>query len=285
MMRRAYVDEKVIDWLRRAIVRTPNVEDLVQTLRAGGYYVDEKDIEQLNAIVQAPDAKKFAQVLRVAGCPEWRLVKAHPRLVSVFFEPLNDTEGDLRAGAYRRIALARALKDIPNPELLLPLLRDLFELAVDLVSAWSVDGEAPGAFPEFHREADKLAKELLQAVASLPVTPQVVNLLREMVLAPSRIPQQGLSRTFSQDFIWSTILPLMVGRDVYAEAIPPVLTILQEPLPPTGERHQLVQQCILQWLSNVSTLDATQREIIWQSGYTSPDIPVSYTHLTLPTKA
>jgi hypothetical protein len=275
MMRRAYVDEKVIDWLRRAIVRTPNVEDLVQTLRAGGYYVDEKDIEQLNAIIQAPDAEKFAQVLRVAGYPEWRLVKAHPRLASVFFEPL-DTEGErmMQAGAYRRIALARALQYIRDPELLLPLLRDLseeaFELAVDLVSAWSVDGEAPGAFPEFHREADKLAKELLQAVASLPVTPQVVNLLREMVLAPSRISEQGLSRTFSPDFIWSTILPLMVRREVYAEAIPPMFTILQEP--PIGERHQLVQQCILQWLSNVSTLDTTQQEIIWQSGYTSPDI-------------
>jgi hypothetical protein len=276
MMRRAYVDEKVIDWLRRAIVRTPNVEDLVQTLRAGGYYVDEKDIEQLNAIIQAPDAEKFAQVLRVAGYPEWRLVKAHPRLASVFFEPL-DTEGErmMRAGAYRRIALARALQYIRDPELLLPLLRDLseeaFELAVDLVSAWSVDGEAPGAFPEFYREADELAKELLQAVASLPVTPPVVNLLREMVLAPSRIPEEGLSGTFSPAFIQSTILPLMVEREVDAEAIPLMLTILQEPLP-TGERHQLVQQCILQWLSNVSTLDATQQEIIWQSGYTSPDI-------------
>jgi len=109
-------------------------------------------------------------------------------------------------------------------------------------------------------------------VASLPVTAQVVNLLREMVLAPSRIPEQGLSGTFSPAFIWSTILPLMVGRRVDAEAIPPMLTILQEPFPPTAERHQLVRQCILQWLSNVSTLDATQQEIIWQSGYTSPDI-------------
>ena len=272
MMQQTHVDEKVIGWLRRAIVRTPNVEDLVQTLHAGGYYVvNEKGIERLNAIIQAPDAEKFAQVLRVAGCPEWRLVKAHPRLVSVFFEPL-DTEGDLRAGAHRRIALARALKYVSNPELFFPLLRDLFELAVDLASAWSVDGDAPGAFPEFSREADELAKELLQAVASLPVTPPVVNLLREMVLAPSRIPQQGLSRTFSPDFIWSTILPLMVRREVDAEAIPPMLAILQEPLPPTGERHQLVQQCILQWLSNVSILDATQQEIIWQSGYTSPDI-------------
>jgi len=277
MMQQTHVDEKVIDWLRRAIVRTPNVEDLVQTLRAGGYYVDEKDIERLNAIVQEPDAEKFAQVLRVAGYPEWRLVKAHPRLASVFFEPL-DTEGErmMRAGAYRRIALARALQYLRDPELLLPLLRDLseeaFELAVDLVSAWSVDGEAPGAFPEFYREADELAKELLQTVASLPVTAQVVNLLREMVLAPSRIPEQGLSGTFSPAFIWSTILPLMVGRRVDAEAIPPMLTILQEPFPPTAERHQLVRQCILQWLSNVSTLDATQQEIIWQSGYTSPDI-------------
>ena len=96
----------------------------------------------------------------------------------------------MRAGASRRLALARALGQVRSPEIALPLLTDLFHLAVEMFLAWSRAGGMPRYFPDLSWEASALALEVLKAVTQLePVLPQAVALLEEILLARYRMPE------------------------------------------------------------------------------------------------
>jgi hypothetical protein len=205
--------------------------------------------------------------------PIERVLSVSPRLAAVLDEPIGHRqEYPMRAGASRRLALARALSQVRSPEIALPLLADLFHLAVEMFLAWSRAGGMPRYFPELSWEASALALEVLKAVAQLePVLPQAVALLEEILLTEYQMPKGGFATTeFAPGAIARNILPLLVKRQIAPETVPALLGLLQREYP-SGEKHsQRIWQCALQWLSNVSTLDAEQQEVIWNVGYASP---------------
>jgi hypothetical protein len=193
--------------------------------------------------------------------PIERALSVSPRLAAVLDEPIGHRqEYPMRAGASRRLALARALGQVRSPEIALPLLANLFHLAVEMFLAWSRAGGMPRYFPELFWEANALALEVLKAVTQLePVLPQAVALLEEILLARYRMPEGGFT-------------PGVIVRDrqISSEAISALVALLQREYPPEEKHCQRIWQCALQWLSNVSTLDAEQQEVIWNVGYASP---------------
>lgn len=214
--------------------------------------------------------------------PVERALSVSPRLAAVLNEPIGHRQEyppighrqqyPMRAGASRRLALARALSLVSSPAIALPLLADLFHLAAEMFLAWSRAGGMPRYFPELSWEANALALEVLKAVAQLePVLPQAVALLEEMLLTGYCMPEGGFATTeFAPGAITRDILPLLVNRQIAPEAVPALVGLLQQEYP-SGEKHsQRIWQCALQWLSNVSTLDAGQQEVIWNVGYASP---------------
>lgn len=209
-----------------------------------------------------------------SGYPvERRVIATHPRLASVLLEPMTRRqEYPMRAGADRRLALARALGHASSPENALPLLTDLFRLAVEMRTAWSEAGGMPGFFPELAWESDALVLETLKAVVQLePVLPQAVVLLEEILLAQYKMPEGGFSGpTLSPGAIAQKVLPLLVGRRLAPEAIPVLVALLTHEHPPKEKRDQHIWQCALQWLSNTSALSMEQQEVIWNTGYASP---------------
>jgi len=178
----------------------------------------------------------------------------------------------MRAGASRRLALARALGQVRSPEIALPLLADLFHLAAEMFLAWSRAGGMPRYFPELSWEANALALEVLKAVTQLePVLPQAVALLEEILLTEYQMPEDGFATTeFAPGTIARNILPLLVRCQIAPEAVSALMGLLQREYPPEEKHRQRIWQCALQWLSNVSTLDAEQQEVIWNVGYASP---------------
>jgi len=206
--------------------------------------------------------------------PIERALSASPRLAAVLNEPIDHRQKyPMCAGASRRLALARALSHARSPEIALPLLADLFHLAAEMFLAWSRAAGMPRYFPELFWEANTLALEVLKAVVQLePVLPQAVALLEEMLLTEYRMPEGGFGGTeFAPASITQNILPLLVNRrQIAPEAIPALVGLLQQEYPSREKYHQRIWQCALQWLSNVSTLDAEQQEVIWKVGYASP---------------
>jgi len=243
MMQRNCFDETVAAWLARII---PTGDSFPPSLK--------------NADDQIPP-------------PIERALSVSPRLAAVLDEPIGHRqEYPMRAGASRRLALARALGQVRSPEIALPLLADLFHLAVEMFLAWSQAGGMPRYFPELSWEASALALEVLKAVAQLePVLPQAVVLLEEILLTEYQMPEGGFATTeFAPGAIARNILPLLVKCQIAPEAVSALLGLLQREYP-SGEKHsQRIWQCALQWLSNVSTLDAEQQEVIWNVGYASP---------------
>ncbi len=130
----------------------------------------------------------------------------------------------------------------------------------------------PRYFPELAWEANALALEVLKAMAQLePVLPQAVALLEEILLTEYRMPEGGLATTeFAPGAIARNILPLLVKRQIAPETIPTLVGLLQREYPSGEKYRQRIWQWALQWLSNVSTLDAEQQEVIWNVGYASP---------------
>lgn len=203
---------------------------------------------------------------------EQQVIAAHPRLASVLLEPMTRRqEWPMRAGADRRLALVRVLGRASPPEHALPLLADLFRLAVEMRTAWSEAGGMPRFFPELAWEADALAIGTLKAVAQLePVLPQAVALLEEILLAQYEMPEGGFSGpTLSPAAITREILPLLVNRRLAPEAIPALIALLEHNHPPEEKREQRIWQCALQWLSKTSALNVEQQEVIWNVGYAS----------------
>lgn len=204
---------------------------------------------------------------------EQQVVAAHPRLAPVLLEPMTRRQEHLmRAGADRRLALARAIAHASSPENALPLLADLFRLAVEMRNAWSEAGGMPRFFPEFAWEADALVAEVLKAVAQLePVLPQAVALLEEILLVQYEMPEGGFSGpALAPATITQEVLPLLVNRHLAPEAIPALVALLEHDHPPEEKRDQRIWQCALQWLGSASTLSAEQQEVIWRVGYASP---------------
>lgn len=204
-----------------------------------------------------------------------QVISAHPRLASVLLEQMTRRqEWPMRAGADRRLALARALAHASSPENALPLLTDLFRLAVEMRTAWSEAGGMPRFFPEFAWEADALVAEVLKAVVQLePALPQAAALLEEILLAQYEMPEGGFAGpTLSPGTITQEVLPLLVHRRLAPEAIPALVALLEHDHPLQEKRSQRIWQCALQWLGNASTLSAEQQEVIWRVGYASPMI-------------
>lgn len=202
-----------------------------------------------------------------------QVVAVHPRLASVLLEPISHRqEYPMRAGADRRLALARALGYASSPEKALPLLAELFQIAVEMHTAWSEAGGEPRFFPELAWESDALVLDTLKAVVQLePVLPQAIALLEEILLSEYHMPEGGFSGpTLSVATITQEILPLIVGRRLAPEAIPALVALLEHSHPPKEKHKQRIWQCALQWLSNTSALSAEQQQVIWNVGYTSP---------------
>jgi hypothetical protein len=204
---------------------------------------------------------------------EWQVVAAHPRLAPVLREGMTRRqEYPMRAGADRRLALARALGHASPPEHALPLLADLFHLAVEMRTAWSEADGRPRFFPELAWESDALAIGTLKAVARLePVVPQAVALLEEILLAQYEMPEGGFSGpALSPGTIMWEVLPLLVNHRLAPEAIPALVSLLERNHPLEEKYAQRIWQCALQWLSNVATLSPEQQEVVWRVGYGSP---------------
>lgn len=203
--------------------------------------------------------------------PEQRVILTYPRLASVLREPMGyRQEYPMHVGADRRLAMARALGRVTSPENALPLLADLFQLAVEMYMAWDMAGGIPRFFPELSWEADALALEVLKAVVQHdPVLPQAVDLLEEMFLAQYHLPEGGLSTTFSIATVTQEILPLLVDRHITPQAIPALVELLKRDFSLGEEYRQSIWQCALQWLSKSSTLNIEQQEIVWNVGYAS----------------
>jgi hypothetical protein len=173
----------------------------------------------------------------------------------------------MRAGADRRLALARAMGHASPPEHALPLLADLFHLAVEMYTAWS-----EGAGNELKWESEALALEVLKAVARLePVLPQAVALLEEILLVRYKVSDERFEGlTFSSSTLTKKILPLLVDRRLAPQAIPALVSLLEADHPPAETQAQYIWQCALQWLSNAATLSQGQQEVVWRVGYGSP---------------
>lgn len=191
---------------------------------------------------------------------EQRVISAHPRLATVLLEPIGHRqEYPMRASADRRLALARALGRSSSPEHAIPLLADLFQLAVEI-------------YMELRWESNALAIGTLKALAQLePVLPQAVALLEEILLAQYKMPEGGFDGpTLSPDTITREVLPLLVGHRLAPEAVPALVELLEHDQPPQEKHKQRIWQITLQWLSNTSALSTEQQEVIWRVGYTSP---------------
>ena len=221
---------------------------------------------------EPPDPSLMEQLQQRKDYPALRVAPAHPRLLPILLEDWRHGF-NTRVGAPRRLALARALRQA-QPLLALPLLRDLFYLAVELCTVWSEAGGMPRYFPEFRWESNPLAQEILKSVVQLePVLPQAVALLEEILLTARKVPEGGFNGpTFSPGAIAEQVLPLMVNRSLAPEAVPVLVALLEHPYPPEEQRAQSIWKCALQWLSNTSTLSADQQEILWRVGYVSPDM-------------
>ncbi|ACL23620.1 hypothetical protein [Chloroflexus aggregans] len=219
-----------------------------------------------------PDLALMAQLERQQDAPALRIAAAHPRLLPILVEAW-ESGSQTRAGTPRRLALARALASA-SPQHALPLLRELFYLAVELCTVWSEAGGMPRHFPEFFWEANPLAQQVLKTVVQLePVCPQAVNLLEEIIPAHYNVPEGGFNGpTFSPGVIEREILPLMVNRFVSPQAIPALVHLLQQDYPPEQRYEQTIWKCTLQWLTNVSALTTDQQATLWQHGYASPDL-------------
>ena len=205
--------------------------------------------------------------------PIERALSVSPRLIAILDEPIgHHHKYPMRAGASRRLALARALGRVRSSGIALSLLADLFHLAVEMFLAWSRAGGMPRYFPELSWEASALALGVLKAVAQLePVLPQAVVLLEEILLTEYQMPEGGFATTeFAPGTIDRNILPLLAKRQIAPEAVSVLLGLLRREYPPEEKHRQRIWQCALQWLSNVSTLDAEQQEVIWNIGYASP---------------
>lgn len=219
-----------------------------------------------------PDLLLMEQLQQRRDYPALRIAPAHPRLLPILLEDWRHGF-NTRVGAPRRLALVHALRQA-QPLLALPLLRDLFYLAVELCTVWSEADGMPRYFPEFFWESNPLAQEVLKSVVQLePVFPQAVALLEEILLTARKVPEGGFGGpTFSPAAITEEILPLMVNRPLMPDAVPILIDLLEHDYPPEEQYAQSIWKCALQWLSNTSTLSADQQEILWQRGYASPDI-------------
>lgn len=241
MMQRNRLDETIVAWLARLLT------------------------------VEHP-ARSSSEDKAEIDSPLTRALSVAPRLTGVLNEPIDHRqEFPMRAGASRRLALARALSQAASPERVLPLLAELFDLAVEMFLAWDKADGLPRYFPELCWEADALALETLKAVSQLePVLPQAVTLLEAMLLAQYDLPEEGFRTTFSVGTITREILPLLAARRISPLAIPTLVERLEQDYPVDEKHAQRIWQCTLQWLSNVSHLNTEQQEVIWNTGYASP---------------
>lgn len=243
MLQRDRFDETVAAWLRRMLPQPgPPVPH-----------------------VEADDPWNFS--------PTQRVLLASPRLASVLSEPIGHRqEYSMHAGADHRLALARALGRSSSPEHAIPLLADLFQLAVEIYMAWHKAGGMPRFFPELGWESNALAIGTLKALVQLePVLPQAVDLLEEILLAQYKMPEGGFDGpTLSPDTITQEVLPSLVGRRLAPEVVPALVELLEHDQPPQEKHKQRIWQITLQWLSNISALSTEQQEVIWRVGYISP---------------
>ncbi len=225
------------------------------------------------AIPQAEDVRSCSASLAERGdYPALEVLKAYPLLGKILLEPLDDSM-KMRAGAPRRLALARALRHrVPSPDdMALLLLADAFQVARAMYEGWSLAGGMPRYFPEFYWEADNLVRQIAETVASLePVLPETVALLEEMLLAQYDMPEGGFSYEFSPAYIWRELLPLLIQREIAPRAVPLLVGLLARPLPEREREEQRLWQYALACLSNVSTLDPEQQVLVWKVGFASP---------------
>ncbi len=223
-------------------------------------------IPRENPALTAPGSRKW-------GLLEQWAISTSPRLASVLLEGTSYWhKWPMYAGADRRLALVRALGRSQSPEHALPLLEELFQLAVEMYTAWYKVRNGIHYFPRLCSEAEALAAEILKATARLePVLPQAVTLIEKILLAPYEMPVGLFSGpALSPNAVTREILPLLVKRRLTSEAVSALVELLEHEHPP-GEKHaQRVWQIALQWLSNASDLSAEQQEVVWKVGYASP---------------
>ena len=205
------------------------------------------------------------QQLDQFGPYEARCAARHPRLLPILLEPLTDGG---RAGAPDRLAALRALERADSP-LVVPLLREAFDLAVELEQAWAESG-SPGEgyyFSEFSHEAEALAQAVLRALAGQRrFSAPAVSLLEGILNAPHRLglPRRYLSPHFLQTEIWPR---LASPRHLSAEARPALLEALDrwtagiDPSRPWPERqtHELGLQACALLLLHETDLSASQQ--------------------------
>jgi len=233
-------------------------------------YFDEGVAVMLSQIIpQAKDVTSLKEELfRKEGYPGMLAAQAHPRLADVLLESLDWSGEYMRTGAARRLALPHALSRSGPPELALPILDELFQIACEMLPASRTDGER--VYPELFRESRMLAEASIETLATLePVMPKTVALLGEMLLAQYHDPEGDF---FSPAYVWETLLPMLANRHVASESVPALLKLLTRPMPPEEQQVQCIWQCALQWLTNVSLLSEEQQELIWNVGYASPVI-------------
>lgn len=196
----------------------------------------------------------------------WKAVRQSPRLASILLEGWK--VGELRVGASRRRAIARALACAPSP-LALPLLRDLFDLACAMIRAWHA---TEYALSEFYHEANLLAQEIARSLFALsPLLPEAVSLMRDLLLTHETLPEHGFD--LNAQFVREQLLPKLVHQSVHESAIPSLLDLAQHPPPEAPPyRQELFRQVALQALSNVRTLRLEQQQALWETAYASPAI-------------
>jgi hypothetical protein len=232
-------EQDAIVWLERALPPAASTPEMIQRLEAARDY------------------------------PALKAVWAHPSLAPVLLEDFLTYEG-LRSGAARRLALTRTLAALP-PDLALPVLRRLFDLACEMYRAWY---ESDRLFTEFYRESNDLAAALRDTLFALqPLQPETVLLLRDLLLSSETLPEGGFTIELSPGAL-SRTMSTFAARTVSPEAIERLLEWFEPGFLPLHNPYKqtVSKQLALLALSNVSNLSPAQREALWRVGCAAPDM-------------
>ncbi len=232
-------------------------------------------------------------------------VQKHLMLAPIFAEPLQFFPESKREGADKRLVVAKALGKIHYPQLALPLLENLLQLALEMEQAWK-----SSRYTEFSYEARQIARETLKSIAILkPLTTQAVLLIQKALMA-SRAHDSLLHSELTPAFIHE-LMPLLT-HEVSSEAVPVLIEFVwrnhcgplindeslcvrrDEPAPLKAYEHPSLQLivgekihrylhlydegynadgmillCALQSLANVTDLAFSRQQIIWRVYRTS----------------
>ena len=211
--------QRILEGLRRESLRLSTIE--AERL-AACWLADPQDpiqdgrplAERLQAAIALSHARRDEvqhQIIRI-------LAAAIPEPPARLLEPYLASAGSACQ------AIARALGTLHLPDAVLPLLRRLFSIAVELGRAWESSRSEFGGFyrwPEFYHQARDLACDVLRSAVSInPLTPEAVGLIAEALAG--RKATDALDR-LTPAFVYEEILPRLAERDICPDAVPLLL--------------------------------------------------------------